>query len=79
MRKRKSAHLRSDICWMLKRNPCVKKFSVSINCANASLEEVEKAEADVRFAVDVHANRPTLKLTRYGEDMMVLSDQHQKA
>uniref|UniRef100_A0A0D9X4U2 NB-ARC domain-containing protein n=1 Tax=Leersia perrieri TaxID=77586 RepID=A0A0D9X4U2_9ORYZ len=64
--------------WMLKRNPCVEKFSISINCENASLEDVERAEAAARFAVDVHANRPTLELMRYSEDKMVLSDQHQQ-
>jgi hypothetical protein len=56
---------------MLQRNPCVKKFSVSINCENACLEEVEKAEAAARYAVDFHANRPTLELVKYGEDKMV--------
>uniref|UniRef100_A0A0E0EIG5 NB-ARC domain-containing protein n=1 Tax=Oryza meridionalis TaxID=40149 RepID=A0A0E0EIG5_9ORYZ len=75
---RKDDDLRFVLGQMLQRNPCVKKFSVSINCENACLEEVEKAEAAARYAVDFHANRPTLELVKYGEDKMVLSGQHQQ-
>uniref|UniRef100_A0A0E0LRR4 Uncharacterized protein n=1 Tax=Oryza punctata TaxID=4537 RepID=A0A0E0LRR4_ORYPU len=57
--------------FLLARNPCIQKFSISINCEKASLEEVEEAEADARSAVDIHANRPTLELKRYNEDKMV--------
>lgn len=59
-------------------NPRVEKFCVSINCENASLEEVEEAEAAARYAVDVHPNCPTLELVRYGEDNMVLPNPQQQ-
>lgn len=66
-----------DFHWLL-RNPRVEKFSVSIFCEDATLQEVEKAEAAARCAVDNHPNSPTLDMMRYDEDKMVLSDQHQE-
>uniref|UniRef100_A0A0E0LRR2 Uncharacterized protein n=1 Tax=Oryza punctata TaxID=4537 RepID=A0A0E0LRR2_ORYPU len=66
-----------DFHWLL-RNPRVEKFSVSIICEGATLEEVETAEAAARCAVDDHPNSPTPDMMRYDEDKMVLSDQHQE-
>lgn len=75
LRKNDGDHL--DFRWLL-MNPRVEKFCVSINCENASLEEVEEAEAAARYAVDVHPNCPTLELVRYGEDKMVLPNPQQQ-
>ncbi|KAF0897658.1 hypothetical protein E2562_000376 [Oryza meyeriana var. granulata] len=62
----------------LRKIEFVEKFILSINCENASLEEVEKTEAAAKYTVDRHPNRPILELMRYNEDKMVLSDQHQQ-
>uniref|UniRef100_A0A0D9WV91 Disease resistance R13L4/SHOC-2-like LRR domain-containing protein n=1 Tax=Leersia perrieri TaxID=77586 RepID=A0A0D9WV91_9ORYZ len=54
--------------------PCLEKLIVKINCENASREEVEEAEAALRFVTGSHHNHPTLEMARHGEDKMLPED-----
>jgi len=44
-----------------------------IDCALCFPTEVESVEAELRHAVSIHPNRPTLQITRRREDEMVTS------
>lgn len=44
---------------------------VHICCRGASAAEVGEAEAVLRRAADVHPNRPTLNVTRIGEEEII--------
>ncbi|KAG2564835.1 hypothetical protein PVAP13_7NG021500 [Panicum virgatum] len=45
-------------------------LTVGLDCADASPEEVEEAEAAIRHAVDTHPNHPSLLVKRSNEDKM---------
>ncbi|CAN6363428.1 unnamed protein product [Urochloa humidicola] len=49
----------------------VRDVNVEINCSSATAAEVEKVEAALRHAADVHPNRPELKVWRTGENFMI--------
>jgi hypothetical protein len=49
----------------------LEQSTAGIICDGCCPEEVEEVEDMVRHAVRVHPNRPTLKITRTGEDAMV--------
>ncbi|CAD6268693.1 unnamed protein product [Miscanthus lutarioriparius] len=54
----------------------LQKAVISIDCAGASLCEVEKVEAAFRHAAEVHRNHPTIQLIRTNTDEMVSSSNH---
>ncbi|CAD6268688.1 unnamed protein product [Miscanthus lutarioriparius] len=54
----------------------LQKAVISIDCAGASLCEVEKVEAAFRHAAEVHRNHPTIQLIRTNNDEMVSSSDH---
>ncbi|CAD6268683.1 unnamed protein product [Miscanthus lutarioriparius] len=54
----------------------LQKAVISIDCAGASLCEVEKLEAAFRHAAEVHRNHPTIQLIRTNTDEMVSSSDH---
>ncbi|CAD6268653.1 unnamed protein product [Miscanthus lutarioriparius] len=54
----------------------LQKAVISIDCAGASLCEVEKVEAAFRHAAEVHHNHPTIQLIRTNTDEMVSSSDH---
>ncbi|CAD6268607.1 unnamed protein product [Miscanthus lutarioriparius] len=54
----------------------LQKAVISIDCAGASLCEVEKVEAAFRHAAEVHRNHPTIQLIRTNTDEMVSSSDH---
>ncbi|CAO2141791.1 unnamed protein product, partial [Urochloa humidicola] len=52
--------------------PTLEKVIAHINCGDATVDEVEIAEAALRLAVDNHPSTPTLQMERYCEDTMKL-------
>ncbi|CAD6268686.1 unnamed protein product [Miscanthus lutarioriparius] len=54
----------------------LQKAVISIDCAGASLCEVEKMEPAFRHAAEVHRNHPTIHLIRTNTDEMVSSSDH---
>ena len=54
----------------------LQKAVISIDCAGASLCEVEKVETAFRHAAEVHRNHPTIQLIRTNTDEMVSSSDH---
>ncbi|CAN6374626.1 unnamed protein product [Urochloa humidicola] len=54
----------------------LQKVTVRIGCQGASVSEVEKAEAALRHAAEVHPNHVTLELIRHFEDQMILASDH---
>uniref|UniRef100_A0A0A9ACI4 NB-ARC domain-containing protein n=1 Tax=Arundo donax TaxID=35708 RepID=A0A0A9ACI4_ARUDO len=52
--------------------PSLRRVKVEINCEDASVRDVEEAEAMLKHAADTHPNRPTLELIRRFEDAMIL-------
>ncbi|CAO2149014.1 unnamed protein product [Urochloa humidicola] len=53
--------------------PTLEKVIAHINCGDATVDEVEIAEAALRLAVDNHPTTPTLEMERYCEDTMKLA------
>ncbi|RLM69671.1 putative disease resistance RPP13-like protein 3 isoform X1 [Panicum miliaceum] len=53
--------------------------TVTIDCRGASAAEVEELEAALRRAAEVHPNRPTLEVMRYGEEGMVSAAQDKES
>ena len=51
---------------------------VDLDRNGASAAEVEEVEAALRRAADVHPNRPTLEMRRFGEKEMVSTTQDQE-
>ena len=51
----------------------LQKAVVSIDCAGASMCEVEKVEEAHRHAAELHCNHPTIQLIRTNTDEMVSS------
>lgn len=66
-----------DFHWLL-HNPNIRKFEVYVDCEDATLEEVEEAEAAAWCAANDHPNRPALEIIRCDEDKMMLFDIHQE-
>ncbi|CAN6329286.1 unnamed protein product, partial [Urochloa humidicola] len=54
----------------------LQKAVISIDCAGASMCDVEKVEAAFRHAAEVHRNHPIIKLIRTDTDEMVSSSDH---
>jgi hypothetical protein len=54
----------------------LQKAVISIDCAGARMCEVEKVEAALRHAAEVHRNHPTVQLIRTNTDEMVSSSDH---
>ncbi|CAO2150184.1 unnamed protein product [Urochloa humidicola] len=52
----------------------LQSLTVGVDCADASPEEVEEAEAAIRHAVDIHPNHPSLSVVRSYEDKMGPAD-----
>lgn len=52
---------------------------ITINCAGASMCEVEKVEAAVRHAAEVHGNHATIQLIRINTNEMVSSSNQEAA
>ncbi|KAG2555772.1 disease resistance protein Pik-2-like [Panicum virgatum] len=57
----------------LRRRRRLQKAIFSIDCAGASMCEVEKVEAALRRAAEVHRNHPTIQLIRTNTDEIVSS------
>ncbi|XP_039824807.1 uncharacterized protein LOC120686659 [Panicum virgatum] len=55
--------------------PILEKVIASINCEDATPNEVERVEAAMREAVEVHSNNPVLQLERHGVERMKVSNQ----
>lgn len=53
--------------------PSLERVNASIFCEYATPKEVQEAEASLRRAVDVHPNRPGIKIERYNEHQMDVS------
>jgi hypothetical protein len=49
---------------------------ISLDCAGASMCEVQKVEAAWRHAAEVHSNHPSIELIRTNTDEMVSSSDH---
>ncbi|CAL5090046.1 unnamed protein product [Urochloa decumbens] len=49
----------------------LQRVTAEILCYLCSLTEVEEVEAELRHAVDIHPNRPTLEINRRNKDKMV--------
>jgi hypothetical protein len=54
----------------------LQKAVISIDCTGASMCEVEKVEAALRHAAEIHPNHPTIQLIRTNTDEMVSSSDH---
>ncbi|CAN6373707.1 unnamed protein product [Urochloa humidicola] len=51
--------------------PSLRKVKVRILCYDATRDDVEKAEAELRLAAQLHPKGPMLELNRYGEQFIV--------
>jgi len=51
----------------------LQQVDAELDCAYCLSREVEEVEAELRHAVSIHPNRPTLQITRTREDEMVTS------
>ncbi|CAL4891880.1 unnamed protein product [Urochloa decumbens] len=54
----------------------LQKAVISIDCAGASMYEVEKVEAALRHAAEAHRNHPIIQLIRTNTNEMVSSSDH---
>jgi len=55
--------------------PILEKVNASINCEDATADEVERVEAAMRDAVEAHPNHPVLQVERHGTEKMKVSNQ----
>ncbi|XP_025827037.1 putative disease resistance RPP13-like protein 3 isoform X2 [Panicum hallii] len=55
--------------------PILEKVNASINCEDATADEVERVEAAMRDAVEAHPNHPVLQVERHGAEKMKVSNQ----
>ncbi|CAO1940482.1 unnamed protein product [Urochloa humidicola] len=51
--------------------PSLRKVEVSVDCKGASADDVEKAEAELRYAAQRHPNGPIIKIYRSRENNMM--------
>ncbi|WVZ54507.1 hypothetical protein U9M48_005293 [Paspalum notatum var. saurae] len=58
----------------LRKYRCLQKAVISINCAGASMCEVEKVEKGFRNAAEAHRNHPTIELIRTNTEKMISPD-----
>ncbi|TVU23772.1 hypothetical protein EJB05_26153, partial [Eragrostis curvula] len=55
---------------------CLQKAVFFINCAGANMCEVEKVEAALTHAAEVHPNHPTIQLIKKNTEEMISSSDH---
>ncbi|CAL4990835.1 unnamed protein product [Urochloa decumbens] len=58
--------------------PSLRRVEVYVDCDGASADDVEKAEAELRHATQLHPNRPIIEIYRINVDKMMgqSTDQH---
>ncbi|WVZ91095.1 hypothetical protein U9M48_037309 [Paspalum notatum var. saurae] len=66
----------SAFIWRLRGHLYLQRAIFSIDCAGASMCQVEKVEAAIRHAANDHHNRPTLQLIRINTKEMASSSDH---